>query len=96
MSRYHYAATYPSGAGMTDYRTQRVIRRIFRRIYRFETKAQRDAWVYEGNPYESREDYREAVTLRQIQQELRRAAACAPQGVPVWDGHHDMTGEVLV
>jgi hypothetical protein len=92
MSRYHYTATYPFGAGMTDYRTRRVIRRI----YRFETAAQRDAWVYEGNPYQSRADHREAVTLRQIRQEIIKAATLSPQGLPVWDGHHDMTGEVLV
>ena len=91
MSRYHYAATYPFGAGMTDYRTRRVIRRI----YRFETAAQRDAWVYEGNPYQSRADHREALTLRQIQPELRRAAARAPQGVPVWHGD-ETPGESLV
>ncbi len=91
MSRYHYAATYPFGAGMTDYRTRRVIRRI----YRFETAAQRDAWVYEGNPYQSRADHREALTLRQIQPELRRAHNSSPTGAPIWDGHYDMTGEVL-
>lgn len=91
MSRYHYAASYPFGSGMTDYRTRRVIRRI----YRFETKAQRDALVYEGNPYQSRADYREALTLRQIQQELRRAHNSSPTGAPIWDDHYDMTGEVL-
>lgn len=89
--RRHYAAAYPFGAGTINARTGRTIRRI----HRFATAAERDAWVYEGSPYPTDRVYRDAVTARGIDAEVRRAAASAPQGEAVWAETED-AGEVLV
>jgi isocitrate lyase len=78
--RRHYAAAYPFGAGAINARTGRTIRRI----HRFATAAERDAWVYEGSPCPTDRVYRDAVTARGIDAEIRRSAAAAPQGEAVW------------
>jgi hypothetical protein len=89
--RHYYAAAHPFGAGTIDARTGRAIRRI----HRFVTAADRDAWVYEGSPYPTDRVYRDAVTARGIDAEIRRSAAAAPQGEAVWVETED-AGEVLV
>jgi hypothetical protein len=89
--KHYYAAAYPFGAGAIDARTGRTIRRI----HRFATAAERDAWVYEGSPYPTDRVYRDAVTARGIDAEIRRAAAAAPQGEAVWAETED-AGEVLL
>jgi isocitrate lyase len=89
--KHYYAAAYPFGAGVTNASTGRMIRRI----HRFATAAERDAWVYEGSPYPTDRIYRDAVTARGINAEIRRSAAAAPQGEAVWVETED-AGEVLV
>jgi isocitrate lyase len=88
--RHYYAAAYPFGAGTINARTGRTIRRI----HRFGTAAERDAWVYEGSPYPTDRIYRAVVTARGIDAEIRRSAAAAPQGEAVWAETED-AGEVL-
>jgi hypothetical protein len=89
--RHYYAAAYPFGAGAINARTSRTIRRI----HRFATAADRDVWVYEGSPYPTDRVYRAVVTARDIDAEIRRSAAAAPQGEAVWVETED-AGEVLV
>jgi len=93
-TKHHYAASHPFGSGMHESRTLRVIRTILR----FDSAAERDAWVAEGTPYQSQGGYREALTARSIRAEVARSAAQSPManGLPLWVGDNDHAGEVLI
>jgi hypothetical protein len=93
-TKHYHAATYPFGAGMHDSRTMRVIRTIVR----FDSAAERDAWVTEGTACQSQGGYREALAARAIRAEVARSAAQSPitNVLPLWVGDNDHAGEVLI
>ena len=87
--KHHYAASYPYGIACNK------AGHLIRTIHRFPSAAARDAWVEAGNPYRTSPDHRQAMASRQAAPDIRRQAATAPRGVPVWVGN-DNGGEVLV
>lgn len=93
-TKHYYAASHPFGSGMHDSRTMRVIRTIVR----FDSAAERDAWVSEGAACQSQGGYRTALTARSIRAEVARSAAQSPManGLPLWVGDNDHAGEVLI
>lgn len=75
--KHHYAAAWPRGRDPKKTRW----------IARFKNPDDRDKWVYEGHPKESRPDYRNPLYAHEIQADLRRSASRNPERTPRW--HND-------
>ena len=69
----HYATAYPCGVAMNA-----DTGKPFCTIHRFPTRAERDEWTTGGGGYRSAPDYREPVSRRDIETEIR--TACFWQG----------------
>ena len=89
--RHHYAVRWPFGIA-----THANTGHPLRRVARFTDPAARDEWVYQGKPHRNSANFREIVTRREVEPDIRRAERLAENyRSPLWMDGDDSAVEWL-
>lgn len=89
--RHCYAVTWPCGVAVNA-----NTGRPMRRVVRFTDPAARDEWVSQGKPFTTSAGYREAVSRREVEPDIRRAEKLAGDyRHPLWMEGDDSAVEHL-
>ena len=76
-TKYCYAVEWPCGIA-----NHANTGRPFRIVYRFESAADRSKWIDNGGDFRTGPRFREAVTRREVEGEIRHAETLNPCGDP--------------